>query len=312
MATMTAPTTAPANEMRPPEARARTYASFVRFEHTLFSLPLILAGIFSAAGPALPVWRWVLIAVAAVGARTSAMAMNRLIDRRLDALNPRTRNRELPAGRMQPREAWALLGVATAAYLAACAALGPWFLHVAVLPLVVFAGYPYLKRFTPLCHLGVGAALALAPLAGYAAAHPDLRHSAGALWLAAFALCWVSGFDIIYATLDEAFDRAHGVHSMVVWLGRRGALRASAALHALAWGCFMMAVLAIWIRSGSRAGSSTAGLAPWLGGLGVGVLLFLEQRWAENVDLAFFKVNVWVGFAVLVTVLAIRAGVGGF
>src|SRR6266850_5107612 len=253
MAFMTAPATAPANKTRPPEARARTYASFVRFEHTLFSLPLILAGVFSAAGPALPVWRWVLITVAAVGARTSAMAMNRLIDRRLDALNPRTRNRELPAGRMQPREAWALLGVATAAYLAACAALGPWFLRVAVLPLVVFAGYPYLKRFTPLCHLGVGAALALAPLAGYAAAHPDLRHPAGAVWLAAFAMCWVSGFDIIYATLDEAFDRSHGVHSLVAWLGRRGALRASAALHALAWGCS---------RSGSAPGRAGAAAPP--------------------------------------------------
>jgi 4-hydroxybenzoate polyprenyltransferase len=314
MATMTAPATAPVTDTLPPLARARTYASFVRFEHTLFSLPLILAGIFSVSGPALSAARWALIALAAVGARTAAMAMNRLIDRRLDALNPRTQVRELPSGRMRVREAWALLGTATAAYLAACWALGPWYLKVAVLPLLVFAGYPYLKRFTPLCHLGVGLALALAPPAGFAAAHPDLRHSAGAMWLAVFALCWVSGFDIIYATLDEAFDRERGVHSLVVWLGRQGALRVSAALHGLAWASFMMAVLAIWIRAGNtpRSGAGALSLAPWLGGLGVGVLLFLEQRWAEDVNLAFFKVNVWVGFAVLVTVLAIRAGMGGF
>ena len=308
MATMTAPAT----PTPPPFARVRTYASFVRFEHTLFSLPLILAGIFSVAGPPLPAWRWALIAVAAVGARTAAMALNRLIDRRHDAMNPRTRGRELPSGRMQSREAWALLVAATLAYLAACAALGPWFLRVAAVPLVVFAGYPYLKRFTPLCHLGVGAALALAPLAGYAAAHPDLEHPAAALWLAAFALCWVSGFDIIYATLDESFDREHAVRSMVVWLGRRRALRVSGGLHVLAWASFMMAVLAIWIRLPPPGRPGAAQLVPGLGILAVGVLLYLEQRWAEDVNFSFFKVNVWVGFAVLVTVLALRAGFGGF
>ena len=305
--------TPPAAAASSPIARARTYASFVRFEHTLFSLPLILAGIFCAAGPTMPALRWALIAVAAVGARTAAMAMNRLIDRRLDALNPRTQSRELPSGAMKGGEAWALLLAAMIAYLAACAALGTWYLKVSFLPLLVFAGYPYLKRFTPLCHFGVGAALALAPLAGYAAAHPDLATPRAAMWLAAFALCWVSGFDIIYATLDEAFDRAHGVHSMVVWLGRRAALRVSAALHLLAWVCFMIAALAIWITAGGpvKAGASAGDFVPWLGGLAVGVLLYFEQKWAENVDLAFFKVNVWVGFAVLVTVLAIRSGIGG-
>src|SRR3970282_569371 len=114
-----------------PDNRLRTYASFVRFEHTLFSLPLILAGVFSAPGPPLAATRWALIALAAVGARTAAMALNRLIDRRLDAINPRTKGRELPAGRMRGAEAWALLAVSTAAYLAACAALGSWFLKVA-------------------------------------------------------------------------------------------------------------------------------------------------------------------------------------
>src|ERR1700675_3862626 len=93
---------------RNPAERVRTYASFVRLEHTLFSLPLILAGVFSVRGPALAWTRWLLIAFAAAGARTTAMALNRIIDRRLDALNPRTRGRELPAGRMRPAEAWAL------------------------------------------------------------------------------------------------------------------------------------------------------------------------------------------------------------
>src|SRR6266513_2141522 len=102
--------------------RLGLYASFVRFEHTLFSLPLILAGVFSESGPPLSALRWLWIALAAVAARTSAMALNRLIDRRLDALNPRTQGRELPAGRMKLAEALAMLLASTAAYLIACAA----------------------------------------------------------------------------------------------------------------------------------------------------------------------------------------------
>uniref|UniRef100_A0A832I657 4-hydroxybenzoate octaprenyltransferase n=1 Tax=Eiseniibacteriota bacterium TaxID=2212470 RepID=A0A832I657_UNCEI len=293
-----------------PARRLRTYASFVRFEHTLFSLPLILAGIFSARGPALPWERWGLIAVAAVGARTAAMALNRLIDRRLDALNPRTRTRELPAGTMRGAEAWALLAGSTAAYLAACWALGPWFLKVAPVPLAVFAVYPYLKRFTPLCHFGVGAALALAPLAGYAAAHPDLANPAPALWLAAFALAWVAGFDVIYATLDEDFDRAHGVNSMVAWLGRGRALRVSWALHlaAIAALAAFVAALAEWRVPAGRAAWGVATAVAF--GATV-TLLRLEQKWAEDVNLAFFKVNVWVGACVLAMTLAARMWTGG-
>src|SRR5439155_4141627 len=131
--------------------------------------------------------------------------------------------------------------VSAGVYLAACAALGTWYLRWSVVPLGVFALYPYLKRVTPLCHAGVGAALALAPLAGFAAAHADLRGSGAALWLAAFALGWVTGFDIIYATLDEAFDRTHGVRSMVVWLGRARALRVSWMLRLAAVGALGVA-----------------------------------------------------------------------
>jgi 4-hydroxybenzoate polyprenyltransferase len=302
MATATAAPAAPLE-------RLRTYGSFVRFEHTLFSLPLILAGVFSAPGPALTATRWALIAIAAVGARTVAMALNRLIDRRLDALNPRTKGRELPAGRMRAAEAWLLLAVSAAVYLAACAALGPWFLKVAPIPLIVFTAYPYLKRFTPLCHFGVGAALALAPLAGYAAAHPDLARIVPSFWLSAFALAWVSGFDIIYATLDEEFDRTHGVRSMVAWLGRRRALMVAGALHAVAFLCLVGAV--VLLLGGTPRITDWAMPVSLLALAATGVLLYLEQRWAEDVDLAFFKVNVLVGFGVLATVLAARAA-GGF
>ena len=291
--------------------RLRTYASFVRLEHTLFSLPLILAGVFSVPGPTLSWRRWTLTAVAAVGARTAAMALNRLIDRRLDAINPRTRVRELPAGRMKLVEAWALLIGSTLIYLVACAMLGPWYLKAAIVPLAVFTLYPYLKRFTPFCHLGVGVALALAPLAGFAAAHPTLEHSGAAFALALFALLWVTGFDIIYATLDEDFDREHGVHSMVAWRGREGALRVSRRLHEAASLVLAAVVALVAIGAPSPPGLATL-LPPTVLWLVVAVLLDLEQRWAENVNLAFFKINVWVGFGVLALVLVTRALNGGF
>ncbi len=291
--------------------RVRTYASFVRFEHTLFSLPLILAGVFSAPGPAMSVGRWLLVAIAAVGARTSGMSLNRLIDRHIDARNPRTMVRELPAGKMKTAEAVALLLGSTAVYLAACAALGAWYLEVAAIPLLVFASYPYLKRFTPLCHLGVGAALALSPLAGYAAAHPDLGNWWPAALLALFALAWVSGFDIIYATLDEEFDRANGIHSLVVRLGRGRALSVSSALHRLGALALAGAALAVLERTahGPLPGGWLAVGAVWAA---IVVLLEAEQRLAEDVNLAFFRINVWVGAAVFVLVLAARLATGGF
>jgi 4-hydroxybenzoate polyprenyltransferase len=237
------------------------------------------------------------------------MALNRIIDRRLDARNPRTQSRELPSGRMSLREGWALLLGGAVVYVAACAWLGPWYLRVAAIPLAVFAGYPYLKRFTPFCHAGVGVALALAPLAGFAAAHPDLAEFMPALWLAAFAFFWVTGFDIIYATLDESSDREQGIRSMVTWMGRPRALRVSGALHLIAFGCL--------IAVAARLLASTAPLPGWAWPVvgtalaATGILLYLEQRWAQDVDLAFFKVNVVVGFGVLVTVLLARLP-GGF
>jgi 4-hydroxybenzoate polyprenyltransferase len=294
-----------------PVSKLRTYGSFVRFEHTLFSLPLVLAGVFSSPGAGLGLTRWALIAIAAVGARTAAMAMNRLIDRRLDALNPRTRGRELPTGAIRTPEALMLLVASVAAYLAACATLGRWYLAVSPIPLAVFAIYPYLKRWTPFCHFGVGLALALAPLAGYAAAHPDLARPEVALWLALFALLWVSGFDIIYATLDESFDRESGVHSMVAWLGRERALKVSGFLHRAAALSLVPAVVSLLhlVPEGPFSKPVPA-VASLLLLTGVAALLALEQRWAENVNLAFFKVNVWVGFAVLALVLVARSAAG--
>jgi len=298
-----------------PVQRLRTWASFVRFEHTLFTLPLILAGIFSVPGAPMTLGRWLLVAVAAVGARTSAMSLNRLIDRQLDALNPRTRTRELPSGKMKLAEAWGLLLGAMAVYFAAAWKLDPiglLYVKLAPIPLVVFTLYPYTKRFTPFCHFGVGAGMCMAPLAGYAAAHPDLAYPWTAVWLAAFTLLWGSGFDIIYSTLDEESDRANGVHSMIVWRGRKGGLRVSGWLHAAA-------SLALMLVLASMPSVRAPGALHFLYTSATGILcgaaialLYLEQKLAEDVNLAFFRINVWVSAVVLAMVLMRRAVSGGF
>jgi len=274
--------------------RARAYASFVKIEHALFSLPLILAGTWLAAprGVDLATLAW--IALAGTGARTAALALNRLLDRAIDARNPRTRVRELPSGRMSAREGWLLVAAGTAVYLAAAATLNPLCLLLSPIPLAVFTLYPLLKRFTPLCHYGVGAALALSPLGGYLAVVPDLGaafREAGPLAL--FTLGWVAGFDLIYATLDETFDRTHGVHSLPAALGTDRALVVARITHAAAF-----AVLAGWAWSRWPV----PGVAVALAAVALG--LAWQQASARHVDLAFFRINAGLGFVVLAVVLA--------
>jgi 4-hydroxybenzoate polyprenyltransferase len=274
--------------------RAQTYARFVKIEHALFSLPLILAGALVAAPGGFALSTLVWIALAGTGARTAALALNRLLDRAVDAANPRTRSRELPARAMSVAEGWAVALAGVAVYVFAAARLNPLCLLLSPIPLGVFTLYPLLKRFTPLCHFGVGAALALSPLGGYLAVVPDVGaalREAGPLAL--FAFLWVAGFDIIYATLDEAFDRAHGVHSLPAWIGRARALQVSRVCHALGF-----AALAWWA------------LARWPTPLVAGTLVLVaaglawQQKSADDVDLAFFRINAGLGFVVLAVVLA--------
>jgi 4-hydroxybenzoate polyprenyltransferase len=274
--------------------RARTYARFVKIEHALFSLPLILAGAWLAAPRGVAPLTLLWIALAATGARSAALALNRLLDRAIDARNPRTRVRELPSGQMSAREGWAIVAAGTAVYVAAAAALNPLCLALSPIPLAVFTLYPLLKRFTPLCHFGVGAALALSPLGGFLAVDPDLgRAFANAGALALFTLFWVAGFDLIYATLDEDFDRAHGVRSLPAALGSGRALLVSRLCHLVAW-----AALAAW--AGTRWPTPAVALAL----VAVAAGLAWQQASARQVDLAFFRINAGLGFVVLAVVLA--------
>lgn len=269
----------------------KTYASFVKLEHTFFTLPLLFAGAMLASH-GLPSWRLLgLIVAAGVGARIAAMAMNRLIDRRIDAGNPRTAVRELPSGAMTVAEGVGVLAAGLVVYLAAAWAISPSLLPLSPLPLIVFLGYPYMKRFTPWAHLGVGLGMAGAPLGGYLAVTRSFHDAGPGLLLALFTFFWGSGFDIIYATLDEEFDRRAGLHSMPAWLGRGKALWVSRALHVCAF-----ATLAALVAT------ALPGALPWVCAAVVAGLLVLEHLQAANVDLAFFHVNAVLGFVVLALV----------
>ena len=293
--------TDPAAQVRAHPAETPAIAKFaglVKFEHTLFSFPLLVAGALlgdRAAGTAgvsglsWTVFLWIL--VAGTGARTFALAVNRIVDRRLDAANPRTAVRELPSGRMRLAEAWGVALAGLAAYYLAVFLLPPICHWLSPVPLAVFLGYPYLKRFTPLCHWGVGLALAMAPLAAYLAVRGAWQGILAALPLGLFAWFWVAGFDVIYATLDEAHDRAHGIHSLPAWLGRERALTVAAISHAVSALC-----LAVWCWQ------FAAGPWAWLAYAAVVGLLIWQNRSARHVELAFFQINSWLGFVVLAMV----------
>jgi 4-hydroxybenzoate polyprenyltransferase len=271
----------------------KNYSSFVKFEHTLFSLPMILAGAFLAWWGLPDPKLLLLIILAGTGARTAALAINRILDRKIDALNPRTRDRELPSGKLSLTKAYAVTAAGLVLYFAAAYMICDLVLYLSPIPLAVFIIYPLMKRFTWLCHFGVGLGLALAPLGGWVAVTCSLHSMLPAVLLALFTLFWVSGFDIIYATMDEGFDRKSGIYSMVARFGRGTALYISGLLHQAAF--FSVAFLYFLMFKTIFAGVMVAV---------IGILLFLEQRKSANVDLAFFKINILVGFSVFLFVLA--------
>lgn len=205
--------------------------SFVRFAHTVFALPFALAGAFMARMeiPAVSRMGWILLAMA--GARSLAMALNRVIDAEIDARNPRTASREIPSGRLtRTQVAWFCVA-SLAALVLAVSQLPRITWYLCPVPVVLFVLYPYAKRVTWACHLLLGITIGIAPVGGWLAVTGEFALTPLLLWGA--VATWIAGFDVIYALLDEAFDRAHGVKSIPARFGRAGALRITRALHAL-------------------------------------------------------------------------------
>ncbi len=203
----------------------------IKFEHTVFALPFAFLGMMLAA-VGWPDWATVgWIVVAMVGARSAAMGFNRLADRRIDAENPRTADRALPAGEVSPVFVAGFVVASAALLVVAAWRLNPLALKLSPLALVILLGYSYAKRFTSVSHLFLGLALAGAPLGGWIAVRGDVQ--AAALVLGGAVMLWVAGFDILYALQDVEFDRRRGLHSIPVRFGARGALTISLVLHLL-------------------------------------------------------------------------------
>ena len=204
--------------------------SFVRFAHTVFALPFALAGAFLARMevPAASRIGWILLAMA--GARSLAMALNRLIDVEIDARNPRTATRELPSGRLTRSQVAWFCAASLVALIVAVSQLPRITWYLCAIPVVLFVLYPYAKRVTWACHLLLGVTIGIAPVGGWLAVTGEFAPAPLLLWAA--VATWIAGFDIIYALLDEAFDRAHGVHSIPARFGRVGALRITRGMHA--------------------------------------------------------------------------------
>ncbi|MFM6976489.1 MAG: UbiA-like polyprenyltransferase [Sphingobacteriaceae bacterium] len=213
----------------------KKYVSLVLFAHTIFAMPFAFIGFFLALTTTSYTFNWlslVLMILCMVFARNSAMAFNRYLDRDFDAKNPRTQVRDIPAGRISAREALIFTLFNTALFIITTYFINPLCFYLSPVALAVVLGYSYTKRFTPLCHLILGLGLALAPIGAYLVVTGQFALTPVFFSLA--VLCWVSGFDIIYALQDEDFDRKEKLYSVPAWLGAAKALKVSSFLHVLA------------------------------------------------------------------------------
>ena len=223
----------------------RTTLEMIKFSHTLFALPFALYAAFLAADGWPKLDTLLKILAAMVGARSAAMAHNRLADRRIDAENPRTASRALPSGALSVGFVRAFLVVSVVVFLAAAASLNPLTLALSPVALGLLLFYSYTKRFTLLSHVVLGLCLALAPIGAWIAVRGSVEALPILLGLA--VLFWTAGFDVIYALQDEEFDRRSGLKSIPARLGARRALVVSAGLHV----AMAILLLAVWRLSGS-------------------------------------------------------------
>ena len=273
---------------------ARLYYRLVKFEHTIFALPVAYVGAFLAVDgvPSAHDLFWITLAM--VGARSLAMALNRLIDARIDAANPRTATRELPSGQLSTVQVALFCAASLALFLVAVWQLAPKTHWLWPIPVAMFVVYPYLKRFTWLCHLWLGAADGLAPVGAWVAITNHLPWQA---WLLGAAVAfWVAGFDCFYALFDVDVDRREGLHSIATRFGVRGAFWGARVSHVLTVGALVVAGLGL-----------SVGVLYWLGVAAVAVLLVYEHSLVRpddlrRLDAAFFTMNgvISVAFAVFV------------
>jgi len=270
--------------------RLRLTLDMIKFEHSVFALPFALTGALLAFrnGGNTPGMGWKLlwIVVAMVGARSAAMAFNRLVDSDIDGRNPRTRMRHLPAGLLSRGFGWAFVVAASAIFVLAAGQLNPLCLHLAPLALAVVFFYSFTKRFTSFSHLVLGFSLGIAPAAAWIAVRGSLDPRI--LWLTAAVTFWTAGFDVIYSCQDYEFDCAEGLASVPRFLGIARALRVSQAMHLLMVVCLLALIYTLQLGALALAGVAA-----------VTALLLYEHSLVKPNDLsrvnaAFFTMNGYV------------------
>jgi 4-hydroxybenzoate polyprenyltransferase len=294
---------------------AARYASFVKLPHTLFALPFagvgaIFASYTHADRVSASMLLWIVVAFTA--ARFAAMGFNRVVDREYDALNPRTRMRELPAGRLSLRQAWTAVAIAGVVFVLAAWSLNPLCALLSPVALAWIFFYSYTKRFTRWAHVVLGLALGIAPVGAYLAVTgvwPTPWHAP--IVLAVAVMFWVAGFDVIYSLQDLEFDRSHGLHSIAARFGVRGAMRFARAFHLGAVAAF----LALGVLRLFPVG------APYIAGVAVVAVLLAYEHWVVRdagagldlklIDRAFFRTNIAVSMSFFVFTLLDRLFWGG-
>ena len=286
--------------MRAALANVRTWGTLVKFSHSVFALPFAFVGAaLAAVGHPITPRQVIWIVVAMVAARNAAMGFNRLADHSIDAENPRTAGRELPAGRLSRAAVWTATLLLAVLFVGASFALNPLCGLLSPVALLVIFGYSYTKRFTWGSHFVLGLSLAMAPVGAWVAVRASfLGPDAFVPWLLALiVVLWVAGFDVVYACQDLEFDRRQGLHSIPARLGIPRALGVARLLHAGA--------LAAMAGVGLAA---SLGAVYWAGLLGIAALLAWEHRLLRPDDLsrlglAFFNLNGMVSVAYLAVVL---------
>jgi 4-hydroxybenzoate polyprenyltransferase len=273
--------------------KARNLLEMIKFSHTVFAFPFaltgaVLASLANGAPPSFSQIVWICLAM--VGARSGAMGLNRIIDARIDAENPRTAARHIPAGTVGRTEAWALVLASFALLLLAAWRLNPLCFYLAPVALFFLVLYSYCKRFTPLAHLVLGLCLGAAPVGAWIALRGDLQWPIVALGLA--VLFWVAGFDIFYALQDLEFDRARGLFSIPSRLGAVAAIRLARLFHLLMFGLLLLLPL----------GTSLGGIY-LLGTATVAAMLLYEHRLVKaddlsKLDAAFFNMNGYISVTI--------------
>jgi 4-hydroxybenzoate polyprenyltransferase len=272
------------------------FASLVKIEHTVFALPFAYVGAFLAVDGVPSAGDLVWITVAMAGARSLAMALNRLIDAEIDARNPRTEGREIPAGLLSRGQVIAFALGSLAIFLLAVWQLDPLVRYLWPIPVAGFVIYPYLKRWTWLSHAWLGAVDGLAPVGGWVAVTGELPLEA---WLVGAAVaCWVAGFDLFYSLLDLEIDRREGLHSWATRFGVRGVFWGARALH--------VATVLLLAAAGTAL---DVGVFYWAGVIALAALLVYEHSLIRPGDLrrlnaAFFTVNGIVSLTFFAFVLA--------